>query len=177
MDMFKCDRWDARFFAMADFVASWSEDQSRRVGCVVVGDANEVRSTGYNGLPRGVSGEPASRHSRENGEKYLWFEHAERNALFNMLRAGVATSNCRMYCNSFPCADCARAIIQSGITELRTYAPDLSDTKFGRHFEVAMEMLKEGGVCVKLYSRQDKSILRVFSTLEEVRDPKHMLLR
>lgn len=171
METKKCDRWDARFFAMADFVASWSEDQSRRVGCVVVGDANEIRSTGYNGLPRGVSAEHADRHSRENGEKYLWFEHAERNALFNMLRAGVNTSNCRMYCNSFPCADCARAIIQSGISELRTYAPDLKDKKFGRHFEVAMEMFREGGVTLKLYSRQDGKISDIFSVFEQTRDP------
>lgn len=171
MEIFNCDRWDARFFAMADLVASWSEDLSRRVGCIVVGDANEVRSTGYNGLPRGVSAEHPSRHSRDDGEKYLWFEHAERNALYNMLRAGVSTSNCRMYCNSFPCADCARAIIQSGIGELRTYAPDLNDVKFGRHFSVASEMFSEGGVSVKLFSRYDEMISKAFSNLELTRDP------
>lgn len=171
MNIFNCDRWDARFFAMADLVASWSEDRSRRVGCVVVGDANEVRSTGYNGLPRGVSAEHTERHSRENGEKYLWFEHAERNALFNMLRAGASTSNCRMYCNSFPCADCARAIIQSGVGELRTFAPDLKDKKFGRHFEVALDMFKEGGVTVRFYSRHDDLITSVFGVLEETRNP------
>lgn len=171
MEIFNCDRWDARFFAMADLVASWSEDRSRRVGCVVVGDANEVRSTGYNGLPRGVSAEHTERHSRENGEKYLWFEHAERNALFNMLRAGVSTSNCRMYCNSFPCADCARAIIQSGVSELRTFVPDLKDKKFGRHFKVALDMFKEGGVTVRFYSRHDDLISGVFGVLEETRNP------
>ncbi len=171
MKIYDCDKWDARFFAMADLVASWSEDQSRKVGCVVVGDANEVRSTGYNGLPRGVNAEHPERHSREDGEKYLWFEHAERNTLYNMLRSGVSTSNCRMYCNSFPCADCARAIIQSGISELRTYAPDLEDKKFGRHFEVAMEMFREGGVAVQLYSREDKMISCVLGVLQETRNP------
>lgn len=177
MKLFNCDKWDARFFAMADLVASWSEDQSRRVGCVVVGDANEVRSTGYNGMPRGVNGEHASRHSRENGEKYLWFEHAERNALFNMLRTGVSTSGCRLYCNSFPCADCARAIIQSGIAELRTFRPDLKDKVFGRHFEVAMDMLEESGVNVRLYSRHDDMVSRAFSVLAETRDLDKGFLR
>lgn len=177
MNVLQCDKWDARFFAMADLVASWSEDRSRRVGCVVVGDANEVRSTGYNGLPRGVSAEQATRSSRENGEKYLWFEHAERNALYNMLRVGVSTSNCRMYCNSFPCADCARAIIQSGIGELRTYAPDLNDKKFGRHFNVALEMFSEGGVSVRLYSRFDERISKAFTNLELTRDPTSGFVR
>lgn len=171
METNRCNKWDARFFAMADLVASWSEDQSRRVGCVVVGDSNEVRSTGYNGMPRGVSSEPNERHARENSEKYLWFEHAERNALYNMVRAGVSTSNCRMYCNSFPCADCARAIIQSGIGELRTYAPDLNDIKFGRHFSVSLEMFSEGGISVKLFSRDDEMISKAFSNLDLTRDP------
>lgn len=177
MKIHKCDRWDARFFAMADLVASWSEDPSRKVGCVVVGDAHEVKSTGYNGLPRGVSSEHAERLSRENGEKYLWFEHAERNALYNMVRGGTAATNCRMYCNSFPCADCARAIIQSGISELRTYAPDMQDSKFGRHFEVAMEMFGESGVNVQLYSRQDELISLAFNVLDEARGHESRFFR
>ena len=156
---------------MADLVASWSEDRSRRVGCVIVGAANEVRSTGYNGFPRGVSAERKERHSRENGEKYLWFEHAERNALYNMLRAGVSAAGCRMYCNSFPCADCARAIVQSGISELRTFEPNMTDKRFGRHFDVALDMFKEGGVTVKFYSRHDELISRAFDVLQESRHP------
>lgn len=162
---------------MADLIASWSEDQSRKVGCVIVGESNEVRSTGYNGMPRGVSADDAGRHARENDEKYLWFEHAERNAIYNMLRSGSATKNCRMYCNSFPCADCARAIIQSGISELRTYAPDLKDKKFGRHFEVALEMFKESGIQVNFYSRRDKLISDVFHTLQKAREPNSGFFR
>src|ERR1700730_7777629 len=72
-------KWDARFFDLCGLVGSWSEDRSRRVGAVIVGPANEVRSLGFNGLPRRISTEDDERHNRADGEKYYWFEHAERN--------------------------------------------------------------------------------------------------
>ena len=145
MQILECNKWDARFFAMSDLIASWSEDRNRKVGCVIVGDANEVRSIGYNGFPRNVNADPVERHSSKNDEKYLWFEHAERNAIYNMVRVGVSATNCKMYCNSFPCADCARAIIQSGISELRTYAPDLSDKNLEDTSKFHWKCLKKAG--------------------------------
>lgn len=145
-------KWDKRFFELCDLVASWSEDRSRKVGAVIVGPANEVRTIGFNGLPRGVDGEISGRHSRSEGEKYFWFEHAERNALFNAARAGIATQGCRVYINLFPCADCVRALIQCGIVELNTYAPPEADAAFERSFEVAKEMLNEANVRVRLFS-------------------------
>lgn len=172
-----CDSWDARFFAMADLVASWSEDPSRKVGAVIVGGANQVVSTGYNGLPRGVSDQHPERLSRDDGAKYLWIEHAERNALYNMLRAGVSTKECRMYCNSFPCADCSRAIVQSGIGDLRTYSPDMTDQKYGKHFRVALDMFEEAGVEVRLYSRQDEKIDQVIKSLSDARQSQNNFFR
>jgi dCMP deaminase len=102
------------------------------VGSVIVGSGNEIRGTGYNGLPRKVSAHHEARHSRENGEKYLWFEHAERNAIYNMARTGVSTLGCRIYVDNFPCADCARAIIQSGLVQLNSFTPDVMDANFAK---------------------------------------------
>ncbi|MCK1289381.1 MULTISPECIES: deaminase [unclassified Bradyrhizobium] len=146
------EKWDRRFFELSRLVATWSEDQSRKVGAVIVGPANDIRAIGFNGLPRLVSSEPEERHSRQGGEKYYWFEHAERNAIYNAARSGISTEGCRMYTSLFPCADCTRGIIQSGIVELNSFhAPDV-DEVFQRSFEVAKIMLNEAGIAVRLFS-------------------------
>ncbi len=145
-------KWDARFFGVCDLLASWSEDQSRKVGAVIVGPANEIRATGYNGLPRGVNGNVDERHSRSEGEKYYWFEHAERNAIFNAARVGVSIEGCRIYTSLFPCSDCLRGIIQSGIAQLNTYNRPLSDVTFERSFQVAFEMLMEANIDIRIFS-------------------------
>ncbi len=146
------DKWDTRFFQMCSLVASWSEDRSRKVGAVIVGPSKEIRSIGFNGLPRRISGKVPNRHSSNNGEKYYWFEHAERNALYNSAGAGISTSNCTIYTNLFPCADCTRAIIQSGIVGLNCFEPPKVDDFFSRSFEVSTEMLEEAGVTVRFFS-------------------------
>jgi len=145
------NKWDRRFFEMCALVGSWSEDNSRRVGCVIVGSSNEVRAIGFNGLPRGVRGDVPARHNREGGEKYHWFEHAERNAIFNAARTGVSIANCRIYIGLHPCADCARAIIQSGIMSVHTFHAPTNDPIFYRSFQIADEMLREAGVDLLLY--------------------------
>jgi dCMP deaminase len=175
--MMNCDHWDARFFLMCDMIASWSEDSSRKVGSVVVGKSNEIRSTGYNGFPRGVDSSLSERHDRNSGEKYLWFEHAERNAIYNAAGSGTATTGCKMYVNSFPCTDCARAIVQSGISQLNTFEYDLADEKFGRHFVVADAILREGGVKVVKFSRHDEAILKQVQLFSDTRNPENHLLR
>jgi dCMP deaminase len=109
--------WDAHFIKLAEVIAERSKDRSTRVGCVIVGPDNEIRSTGYNGFPRGLDDKLESRHERP--EKYLWTEHAERNAIYNAARMGTALKGCRAYVSSsFVCMDCARGLVQSGITEV-----------------------------------------------------------
>jgi dCMP deaminase len=161
MTQHQCDQWDARFFALCGFLGSWSEDRHRLVGSVVVGPGNEIRATGYNGLPRKILAHPEPRHSRENGEKYLWYEHAERNAIYNLARAGVSALGCRMYVDSFPCADCARAIIQSGIAQLNSFSPDMNDPVFARHYPATETMFSESGVALRLFRKDDPRLRKV----------------
>ncbi|AGI66730.1 putative dCMP deaminase family protein [Octadecabacter antarcticus 307] len=142
--------WDRRFFQLSNTIAGWSEDQSRKVGCVIVSQENGILSTGYNGFPREVLDKP-DRHSSLDGEKYYWFEHAERNAIYNAVRSGSALLNSRLYVNLFPCADCTRAIIQSGVKELNTFAPDQNEKFFQRSFEVSISMLNEASVQLRLF--------------------------
>lgn len=139
--------------ALASFIADWSEDQSRKVGAVIVGDGNVILSTGFNGLPRGISAEFPIRHSRNNGEKYFWFEHAERNAICNAARTGGALNGSKIYTNLFPCADCARAIIQSGIVEVVTEAPPMDEVRYKDSMIRSLQMFEEAQVAVKFYAK------------------------
>lgn len=139
--------WDSRFMGLALHVAEWSKDRSKKVGCVIVGLSNEVRSVGYNGFPRNIDDDEPSRHERPS--KYSWTEHAERNAIYNAARIGVPLEGCRMYLPWFPCMDCARAIVQSGLKELVAFEPNLADPKWGEDFRLATALLDEGGVHVR----------------------------
>jgi dCMP deaminase len=129
---------------LARHVAEWSKDRSRKVGAVIVGPANEVRAIGFNGFPRGIDDDAEYRHERP--EKYVWAEHAERNAIYNAARVGIPVAGCRMYVPWFPCMDCARAIIQTGLSVLIANRPDIADPKWGGDFQRAIELLEEAGV-------------------------------
>lgn len=145
----KTHKWDQRFIQLCDYLASWSEDPSRKVGAVLVGKGNAVVSTGYNGLPRGVSGEVEKRFDRTDGYKYHWVEHAERNAIFNASRNGVNTTGTTIYSSLFPCSDCSRAIIQSGIIELVTRELPSNEVRFAQSMQISKEMLTEAGILVR----------------------------
>lgn len=146
--MINREKWDARFLELAALIATWSKDRSRKVGCVIVGPKREIRTTGYSGFPRGVGDNADDRHERP--AKYLWTEHAERNAIYNAARCGVSLEGCTAYLPWFPCMDCARALAQSGIAVLVCgQRPDLDDPKWGADFKLVPVLLKEAGVIVR----------------------------
>ena len=146
-------KWDLRFMRLAHHIADWSKERGRRVGAVIVGPENEIRATGHNGFPRGVNEDIDYRHNRESGEKYFWSSHAERNAIYNSARIGVPLRGCMMYVPWFPCSECAKAIIQSGIVEVIAYEPDFTDAKWGQDFQRVTEMLREAHVKVRFMER------------------------
>ena len=140
------DIWAARFMGLAAHMAGWSEDRDRYVGAVIVGPGHEVRASGYNGLPRGVSDRDDSRFDRASGTKFFWIEHAERNAIYNAARSGAALDGCTIYVTRFPCADCARAVIQSGIRRLVCPPVPENDGALDASFAAAEIMLREAGI-------------------------------
>lgn len=140
--------WDLKFNEMAELVATWSKDTNRKVGAVVVDKDRIVLSMGYNGFPRGCDDSIAQRF--EKPEKYLFTEHAERNAIYHAARVGVSLKGCTMYATLFPCSDCARGIIQSGIKTLVAPVPDVEHEKWGESFKVALQMFDEANIEVKL---------------------------
>lgn len=111
--------WDQLYITMCYLVGMRSRDDMTHVGSVIADSDNVLVSTGYNSLPRGIDVDRESKRlSREGGEKYYWIEHAERNAIFNAARRGTILKNCKIYVPWLPCCDCARAIIQCGISEV-----------------------------------------------------------
>jgi dCMP deaminase len=106
--------WTEYFLGIAEQVKLKSKDESTQIGAVIVGIDNEILSTGYNSFPRGM--DDSKKERQERPEKYFWFEHAERNAIYNAARIGVSLKNSTIYLTSgLPCMDCARGIVNSGI--------------------------------------------------------------
>ena len=147
------DKWDRRFMLLAHHLAGWSKEPGRRVGAVIVGPDNIVRATGYNGFARGVNDEDPARRDRASGEKYFWSCHAERNAIYNAARIGVALAGCRIYVPWYPCGECAKAIVQAGIVEVIAYEPDPDDPRWGAETPKVATMLAEAGLRVRLIAR------------------------
>jgi dCMP deaminase len=136
-------KWHEYFLNVCAVVAGKSKDESTKVGAVIVGPDHEIRSTGYNGFPRGVR-ELKDRQHRPL--KYRYTEHAERNAIYQAARAGVCTNKCTLYVNSLPpCADCARAIIQAGIVEVYFACADVPERWYD-DWIISQTMFKESDV-------------------------------
>ena len=136
--------WNDYFVSLLGPIAAKSKDTSRKIGCIIVGPDKEIRSTGFNGLPRGCNDTLPERYERP--EKYFWFEHAERNAIYNAARHGASLEGCTAYVNMPPCMDCARGIVQSGITKVVSPAPPLDDPRYAEDFRRIEQMFYEGGV-------------------------------
>ena len=81
-------KWDVRFIELAKHISLWSKDPSTKVGCVVVGEDREIRSTGFNGFPRGIDDDDERLMDRE--KKYPLICHAEENAIMHAARIGVS---------------------------------------------------------------------------------------
>jgi dCMP deaminase len=145
--------WDRRFLELAAHIGGWSKDRSAKTGCVIIGPDRLVRSTGYNGFPRGIDDDQPARHVRP--AKYHWTEHAERNAIYNAARLGISTEGCTCYINWFPCIDCARAIIQAGLVRVVGLEPDRDDPKWGADFHFALDLFKEAGLELSLFDVPD----------------------
>ncbi len=142
------EKWHKRFMEVAELVKTWSKDPSTKVGAVVVGPDREIRSTGYNGLVRGVDDNKPERLERPT--KYDFFEHAERNAVYNACLIGASLKGCVIYVTSMPCPDCARAIIQSGIKMVVTHKVIIDESSPANTWRDKLayseEMFKEAGV-------------------------------
>tara|TARA_B100001029_G_scaffold138142_1_gene117294 strand:- start:3204 stop:3638 length:435 start_codon:yes stop_codon:yes gene_type:complete len=140
-------KWDERFLELAKQIASWSKDPSTQVGCVVVGPDREIRSTGFNGLPRGIKDSEDRLNNREI--KYPMICHAEENAIMHAARIGISLKDCTAYVTWPPCTRCARSLIQAGVSEIiYPKGIDIPD-RWIQDFDLSLKMFKEAAVKTK----------------------------
>ena len=136
--------WNERFLNLAIHISQWSKDPSTKVGCVVVGPDHEIRSTGFNGLPRGIEDNDERLNNHEI--KYPMICHAEENAIMHAARIGISLKECTAYVTWPPCTRCARSLIQAGILTViypkNTEIPE----RWASDFELSMNMFKEAGI-------------------------------
>ena len=147
--------WDEYFMGIALLSAERSKDPNTSVGACIVSQDNKILSVGYNGMPIGCSDDefPWEREGNPLETKYLYVCHAELNALLNY--TGTNLRGSKIYTTLFPCNECTKAIIQSGITEV-IY---LSDKYSGTDSTVAAKnMLRAAGVVFTPYVPGGKTI-------------------
>ena len=112
--------WEEYFMAVAKLTAMRSKDPNTQVGACIVGTDNRILSVGYNGAPNGFDDDkfPWAREGNPLDTKYLYVCHAERNAILNFKGSRRDLENAVIYVDLFPCNECAKEIIQSGIKEV-----------------------------------------------------------
>ena len=141
------EKWDLRFVELAKHISQWSKDPSTKVGCVVVGEDREIRSTGFNGFPRGISDDAERLINREM--KYPLICHAEENAIMHAARIGVSLKGSTAYVTWPPCSRCARSLIQAGIKEVVYSEEEEIPERWIEDFTISCEMLTEAGVIIR----------------------------
>lgn len=112
--------WDEYFMGVAELSAMRSKDPSTQVGACIVSADNRILSIGYNGAPNGFEDEnfPWARDGEKIYTKYPYVCHAEMNAILNYRGSKKEFENAKIYVDLFPCNECAKLIIQSGIKEV-----------------------------------------------------------
>ena len=112
--------WDEYFMAIAKLSAMRSKDPSTQVGACIVDKNNRILSIGYNGAPNGYNDDifPWDREGNELETKYPYVVHAERNAILNYRGSRKDFEGAKIYVDLFPCNECAKEIIQAGISEV-----------------------------------------------------------
>lgn len=153
------NQWETYFFDMCKTVSSKSKDPSTKVGSIIVGEDNEIRSTGWNGFARRVDDHISRYNIREL--KYKLVVHAELNAICNAARVGTPLNGCSLYVYPLViCNECAKSIIQVGIRNVLMYAPTLKDLEnlsdnvkgWMETFEITQMMFEEAKIKYTVYT-------------------------
>ena len=148
--------WDEYFMGVAKLAGMRSKDPNSQVGCCIVSKDNKILSMGYNGFPKGCSDDdfPWAREGDPLETKYLYVTHSELNAILNY--QGESLKGAKLYVSMFPCNECAKAIIQSGIEtviyELDKY-PDSDSVRASKR------LMDAAGVRYYKYNHTKRDIL------------------
>ena len=139
------DPWIKKYMGLAKEISSWSKDPSRQVGAVAVSQKGQVLATGYNGFPRGMFDTPERYNDRTL--KYKYVVHAEMNCIYNATYNGVSLDDSTLYVHGLPpCSECAKGIIQVGITAVYWQVDYEIPDKWLTSLQTTEEMFAEVGI-------------------------------
>lgn len=147
--------WDEYFMGIALLSAGRSKDNNTQVGACIVSDENKVLSVGYNGMPIGCNDDdmPWEREGEPLDTKYPYVCHAELNAILNRITGSL--KGARIYVSLFPCNECAKAIIQSGIKEVVYIEDKYADTDSVKASKMMFDL---SGVKYRQYQKTGREI-------------------
>lgn len=148
--------WDEYFMGVAMLSAMRSKDSNTQVGACIVSEENKIISVGYNGMPTGCDDDdmPWEREGDPLETKYPFVCHAELNAILN--RQAVSLNNSRIYVTLFPCNECAKAIIQSGIKEVIYFDNKYADSD---GVKASIKMFEKTGVKYRKLEKANKELI------------------
>ena len=152
--------WDEYFMGVSLLAAKRSKDPNTQVGACIVDANNIILSTGYNGFPYGCSDDDYPWEREGDDTKYNYVVHAELNAILNA--RGKNLKGSRLYVDLFPCNECAKAIIQSGIAEVVYLYDKYADTAATI---ASKKMLTSAGVKLTQFTTDKDSITLKFKKL------------
>ena len=147
--------WEEYFMGLAILASERSKDPSTQVGACIVDKDNKIVSVGYNGAPVGFDDDKDMNWDREGdfvNSKYAYVCHSELNAILN---SKTNVEGCKLYVTLFPCNECAKVIIQSGIKEV-IYLSDKYNGTEGNI--VSKKMLDACGIKYREYKKQNKEV-------------------
>jgi dCMP deaminase len=149
--------WDEYFMGVALLSAQRSKDPSTQVGACIVNDKNKIVGAGYNGLPLGCDDNefPWEKQGDFLQTKYPYICHAELNAILNNI--GMDLKGCKIYTALFPCNECAKAIIQSGISEVIYLSDKYAGTDTAKASRLMLD--KAGVTCRKVIATLNNLVL------------------
>ena len=143
-------QWDEYFIGQLVGIAAKSDDPSSKFGALISDEHNVIVSTGYNGTPRFTDIE-----FKDRATKYLFTVHAEMNSICNAALTGRSTNQCHLYLIRPPCLDCAKHIIQAGITQVicaehHPHYPDSQERPWTWYLQDAVSLLMSAGTHVRV---------------------------
>ena len=152
--------WDEYFMAVAKLSAMRSKDPSTQVGACIVAADNRILSIGYNGAPNGFNDDnfPWDREGENLNTKYPYVCHGELNAILNYRGSRREFEGARIYVDLFPCNECAKMIIQSGIKEVIYLSDKYKDSE---NNIASRRLFDECGVSYKKFEPNDHKKIEI----------------
>lgn len=144
-----------KYLKLAKYQANlFSKDPATKVAAIILSqDTHVILSTGYNGIPRKMNDTLPERWERP--VKYTYCVHAECNAICNAARSGMSVDDAIAVVTLFPCSDCAKMLIQAGISTVIAPSPDFDMPKWGEQFIISSKMFKEVGMNLILFDQNE----------------------